>query len=67
MCATIPASAQDRPFVFAVTTVREATAPKARVDSDVGIGQQTFRADTARGPEHRVGVQASFGRLRSGR
>jgi hypothetical protein len=62
MCATIPASAQDRPFVFSVTTVREATAPKARVDYDVGVGQQMFRADTARGPEQRVGIQGSVGR-----
>jgi hypothetical protein len=56
------ALAQDRPFVFSMTTTREATAPAIRIDYDVGAGEQTFRADTGKGPEHRIGVHASVGR-----
>jgi hypothetical protein len=57
-----PALAQDRPFVFSLTTARDTATTKVRVDYDVGIGEQTFRASSASGPEHRVGVQASVGR-----
>jgi hypothetical protein len=60
--AAAPAAAQDRPYIFSLTTHRTPDAPRVRVDYDVGIGEQTFRAESAKGPEHRVGVQASFGR-----
>jgi len=56
------ASAQDRPFVFSVTTAAPADRPQARVDVDFGFGEQAFRASSANGPEQRIGVHASAGR-----
>jgi hypothetical protein len=60
--ASTPALAQDRPFVFSLTTAPQAPRAQVRFDYDVGVGEQTFRASTANGPEHRVGVQATVGR-----
>lgn len=56
------AAAQDRPFVFSVTTARELGKPQVLVDYDVGVGEHTFESDTENGPEQRIGVQASLGR-----
>jgi hypothetical protein len=58
----LQASAQDRPFVFSLTTARAVVKPSVRLDYDVGVGERTFTADSASGPEQRVGVQASIGR-----
>lgn len=57
-----PAFAQDRPFVFSLTTAPASGRAQIRFDYDVGVGEQTFRASTANGPEHRIGVQAAVGR-----
>lgn len=56
------AAAQDRPFLFSVSTTPEAK-PAARFDYDVGIGERAFQGDVANQPEHRLGLQASYGRL----
>ena len=60
--ASTPAMAQERPFLFSVTTADD-TRPAARFDYDVGIGERAFQRDAANQPEHRLGVQASLGRL----
>ena len=60
--ASVPAVAQQRPFLFSVTTA-EAPKPAVRFDYDVGVGERAFQSDTANQPEQRVGVQASRGRL----
>jgi hypothetical protein len=60
--ATDVASAQDRPFVFSLTTATDTSKRGVRVDYDVGFGEQTFQSSTANRPEQRVGVQASIGR-----
>ncbi len=57
------AAAQDRPFVFSLTTTTEAPTPQVRVDYEVGVGEQTFHQQTTNGPEQRLGIQASVGRL----
>jgi hypothetical protein len=64
LCLVAPglAQAQDRPFVFSLTTAPDTSKPGIRVDYDVGFGEQTFQSSTANGPEQRVGVQASIGR-----
>jgi len=64
ICLIAPgaAHAQDRPFVFSLTTATDTAKPAVLVDYDVGFGEQTFHSDTANGPEQRVGVQASIGR-----
>ena len=57
-----PAAAQERPFLFSVTTADD-SQPAARFDYDLGIGERAFQSDIANQPEHRIGVQASYGRL----
>jgi hypothetical protein len=57
------ASAQDRPFLFSVTTTTDAEKPAIRLDYDVGAGERAFQSDTSNQPEQRVGVQASRGRF----
>ena len=57
------ASAQDRPFLFSITTTSDAGTPALRVDYDVGAGERAFQSGTDNQPEQRVGVQASKGRL----
>ncbi len=57
------ASAQDRPFVFSVTTTRDATVPQFRVDYELGVGEQVFHQQTSNGPEQRFGIQTSVGRI----
>src|SRR5262245_15441983 len=56
------AAAQDRPFVFSVTTAQETSKPQVLVDYDVGVGEHTFHSETENGPEQRIGVQASLRR-----
>ena len=55
-------AAQERPFLFSVTTPSQ-EKPAARFDYDVGVGEHAFQSDTANQPEQRLGVQASYGRL----
>ena len=57
------AHAQDRPFVFSVTTASDTTKPRLLVDYDLGVGEQTFQQGEANGPEQRIGLQASVGRF----
>ena len=57
-----PAAAQERPFLFSVTTADD-SQPAARFDYDLGIGERAFQSDIANQPEHRIGVQASYRRL----
>jgi hypothetical protein len=57
------ATAQDRPFVFSLTTTSTASTPQVRVDYEVGAGDQVFHQQTANGLEQRLGVQVSVGRL----
>ena len=57
-----PAAAQERPFLFSVTTAPEGK-PAVRLDYDVGVGERAFQSDTANQPEQRVGVQATYRRL----
>jgi hypothetical protein len=59
---TVPAFAQDRPFLFLTTTAEE-TKPAARFDYEVGVGERTFQSDTSNQPEQRFGVQATLGRV----
>jgi hypothetical protein len=58
----IPAAAQERPFLFSVTTPTP-DAPSARLDYDVGIGERAFQSDTSNQPEQRFGLHASYGRV----
>ena len=58
----MPVAAQERPFLFSVTTGPQ-EKPAARFDYDVGVGEHAFQSDTANQPEQRLGVQASYGRL----
>jgi hypothetical protein len=58
----VPASAQDRPFLF-LTTTAEKTKPAARFDYEVGVGGRAFQSDISNQPEQRFGVQATLGRL----
>ena len=44
--ASTSAMAQERPFLFSVTTADE-TRPAARFDYDVGIGERAFQRDAA--------------------
>jgi hypothetical protein len=57
------AAAQDRPFVFSVTTASEVSKPQVNVAYDIGIGEPAFHGnDDANAPEQRFVVQASLGR-----
>ena len=60
--STAAASAQDRPFVFSLTTAPDTSKSQIPVDYDLGVGEQTFQSSQENGPEQRVGVQASVGR-----
>jgi hypothetical protein len=62
LAAAAPAAAQERPFLFSVSTTSEAR-PAVRFDYDVGIGERAFQSDISNQPEQRVGVHASYGRL----
>jgi len=58
------ALAQDRPFVFSVTTATDTSSkPQVNVAYDVGVGEPTFHGnDAANAPEQRFVVQAAIGR-----
>lgn len=62
LAAAAPAAAQERPFLFSVSTTQDAK-PAVRFDYDVGIGERTFQSDVANQPEQRIGLQASYERL----
>jgi hypothetical protein len=62
LCAT-GVRAQDRPFLFSVTTAPGDARPAIRFDYDIGAGERAFQSGTDNQPEQRVGVQASRGRL----
>ena len=49
-------------IVFSLATATSGAKAQVRFEYDVGLGEQTFRASTANGPEHRMGVQAAIGR-----
>ena len=56
--------AQDRPFLFTVTTMTaDPTKAWVRVDYDVGAGERAFQSDTGNQPEQRVGLHATRGRF----
>jgi len=57
------ASAQDRPFLFSVTTTTEPEKSAVRLDYDIGAGERAFQSDTSNQPEQRIGIQASKGRF----
>jgi hypothetical protein len=57
-----PAAAQERPFLFSITTAPDA-GPAMRFDYDIGVGERAFQSDVTNQPEQRIGVQASRGRL----
>jgi hypothetical protein len=56
--------AQDRPFLFSVTTMTaDPSKASVRIDYDVGAGERAFQSDTGNQPEQRVGIQATRGRF----
>jgi hypothetical protein len=57
------AAAQERPFVFSVTTAARAAAPQVRVDYEVGVGEQALHQQITNGPEQRLGLHAALGRM----
>jgi hypothetical protein len=59
----VTARAQDRPFVFSFFAPTAESKPHVLVDYGVGVGEQSFHQNLQRGPEQRIGVQASSGRL----
>jgi hypothetical protein len=63
MAGASAASAQERPFLFSVTTGSPDAKPAMRFDYDVGVGERAFQSDVANQPEQRIGVQGSLGRL----
>ena len=65
LALSLPAATagQDRPFVYSLTTTTDTPASQIRVDLDVGIGEDSFHQQVSNGPEQRLGVQASRGRL----
>src|SRR5262245_60379547 len=62
LAAVVPSPAQDRPFMFSITTVEE-SKPAVRFDYDVGIGESAFQSDVSNQPEQRLGLHASYRRL----
>jgi len=62
LAAASPAAAQERPFLFSVSTATE-EKPALRFDYDLGVGERAFQSDIANQPEQRIGVQGSYGRL----
>jgi hypothetical protein len=61
LIAPAAARAQDRPFLFSITTATDASTPGLRLD--VGAGERAFQSGTDNQPEQRVTVQASHGRF----
>jgi len=63
LASSARAVAQDRPFVFSLTTAPTTETMQIRADIDVGAGDGAFRSSQSNGPEQRVAVQLSKGRL----
>ncbi len=61
----VAAVAQDRPFIFSVATGTSpaSTTPQIRMDYELGLGDSAFHQQASSGPEQRVGVHATMGRL----
>jgi hypothetical protein len=59
----VPAAAQDRPFLFSVSTPTGSSASTFRLEYDVGAGERLFQSATANEPERRVAAQASWRRF----
>lgn len=59
------AIAQDRPFIFSMATAAgpAATTPQLRVDYELGLGDRAFQQQASNGPEQRIGLHATKGRL----
>jgi hypothetical protein len=57
------ALAQERPFVFSVTTTTDHARSALHVEYDVGAGESVFHSGTANQPEQRIALQASWRRL----
>jgi hypothetical protein len=57
--ASTAAAAQDRPFLFSISTPPTETL-RTTVHVDTSIGDQTFTATNADSLEQRIGVQAAF-------
>jgi len=57
------AAAQDRPFLFSVSTPTESSTSTFRLEYDVGAGEQMFQSATTNQPEQRVAAQASWRRV----
>jgi hypothetical protein len=56
------AAAQDRPFLFSVSTPTDSSTSTFRLEYDVGAGEQMFQNSTSQ-PEQRVAAQASWRRV----
>jgi len=64
LASAMTARAQDRPFLFSVTTATaDPSKPSMRIDYDVGAGERAFQSDTSNQPEQRIGVQVTRGRF----
>src|SRR5262245_19311070 len=64
LCVSSSAAlAQDRPFVFSLATSRETAARQVRVDYEIGVGDQALHQQTTNGPEQRIGMQVTAGRM----
>jgi hypothetical protein len=61
-CTPIPATAQDRPFLFSVTTATDRAARAVRLEYEVGAGERAFQGGTGPGHEQRIAIQAYRGR-----
>jgi hypothetical protein len=61
--SAVPLYAQERPFIFSVSTSTETKAKQLRIDLEVGAGERAFQSDTANQPERRIGLLASVGRM----
>ena len=57
------AAAQDRPFLFSVSTPTDSSTSTFRLEYDVGAGEQMFQSSTVNQPEQRVAAQASWRRV----
>jgi len=57
------AAAQDRPFLFSVTTATDQGRPGLHMEYDVGAGERAFQSGTTNQPEQRIALQASWRRL----
>jgi len=61
MAAAQSAPPADRPFLFSISTASEPSR-RAAVFVDTGVGERSFDLVQGDRPEHRIGLQAAFGR-----